>query len=124
MNEKARILVVDDDEQILMVWHGALNGYAKTWCVHVTRNGLEALKMLKQDRYDLLVTDLKMPEMNGYELTRTAQILQPNMPVIWITSFPYVQTECNSESLDIFCCLKKPVSINEIRATVLEALSR
>lgn len=114
---------MDDDEQILLVWHGALTGYTKSWHVEVARSGHEALEMLRQNRFDLLVTDLRMPEMNGDDLTRAAQRLQPDMPVIWITSFSNAQTRLKAEPLDVYCCLKKPLSIHEIREVVEEALS-
>ncbi len=121
---QARILIVDDDEQILLVWHGALTGYTDSWQVEVAQSGQEALEMLKQEPFDLLVTDLRMPEMNGDDLTRTAQELQPDMPVIWITSFPRAQAILKAELLDVYCYLEKPLSIHKIREVVGEALSR
>ncbi len=69
-----QILVVDDDEQILLVWRGALS--KPGWAVETAASGDEALAMVRQMAYDLVVTDIRMPQMNGFELTQAIRALR------------------------------------------------
>ncbi|MFN2184125.1 MAG: response regulator transcription factor, partial [Anaerolineae bacterium] len=88
MTTGKKILVVDDDEQILFVWRGALEGRAEQWQVETARDGQEALEKVQSTSFDLIVTDLMMPGMDGCDLTVAVRDLAGNVPVIWITAYP------------------------------------
>ncbi|MGC9357233.1 MAG: response regulator [Anaerolineae bacterium] len=124
MGTRKQILVVDDDEQILFVWRGALARYADRWCVKTARNGGDALDLVTQTPFDLIVTDIKMPGMNGCELTSAVRRLDEKVAVLWITCFPDADLHEKADRLDVRDCLIKPLSITQIRKVVAEALVR
>jgi CheY-like chemotaxis protein len=122
LRDTRSILVVDDDEQVLMVWRGALKKYAHCWSVQTATDGFEALVKMATTPFDLVVTDLKMPGFDGCQLTQLLRLYGQNAIVIWITAFPEPESEALAKSLAVYCCLYKPVSVAEIRQVVAEAL--
>lgn len=117
-----RILVVDDDEQILYVWRGALEGHAEEWQVETAQSGYEALEKVKTTPFDLIVTDLKMPGMDGCDLTVAIRRLAGNIPVIWITAFPQPGAQAKANALGVTQFLNKPIGVAQIRQLVTQAL--
>lgn len=81
----SRILLVDDDEAIRGVI-GHLLVHLGFFCATAV-NGLEALAQLQQGKFDLLVTDIQMPGMDGVELIRQVREKFPRLGVIWMTGF-------------------------------------
>jgi CheY-like chemotaxis protein len=123
METGKRILVVDDDEQILLVWRGALEGRAEGWHVETARNGHEALEKVKSTSFDLIITDLRMPGMDGCDLTIAVRSLAGDVPVIWITAYPQPEAVAKAEALAVRRFLNKPLSIAQIRQVVAHALA-
>jgi len=78
-----RILVVDDDEQIRRVSEAVLSG--RGYEVRTATDGFEALALMRRALPDLIVSDLKMPNMSGFELLSVVRRRFPQMPVIAIT---------------------------------------
>ena len=117
------ILVVDDDEQILFVWRGALEGYAKHWRVETAQSGHEALEKIRTTAFDLIVTDLRMPGMNGCDLTIAVRQMLGNVPVIWITAYPQPGAPALAEELAVCRFLNKPMSVAQIRQVVAQVLA-
>jgi CheY-like chemotaxis protein len=122
MHRPQRILVVDDDVTSLMILHDALSKHRAYWEVETAPNGTEALQRFARDRFDLVVTDLKMPHMDGCQLTEAIRILDKTVPVLWITAFPEPNSEAKARRLGVCRCLHKPVSVAEIRRVVTEIL--
>lgn len=89
-NPKAKILCVDDEDVILDSFRKilVLDGYA----VDTVKSGPEALNLIKSNHYDFLFTDLKMPEMDGVEVTKSAKYLRPDIDVVIITGYATVET--------------------------------
>jgi CheY-like chemotaxis protein len=116
------ILVVDDDEQILLVWRGALEGCAEAWRVETARSGHEALEKIRAASFDLIVTDLRMPGMDGCDLTVAVRGLAGNVPVIWITAYPQPGALAKAEALAVRRFLNKPMSVAQIRQVVAQTL--
>ena len=123
METGKKILVVDDDEQILFVWRGALEGHAERWHVETALSGQEALEKVKLTSFDLIVTDLLMPGMDGCDLTVAVRDLAGNVPVIWITAYPQPEAVAKAEALAVRRFLNKPLSIAQIRQVVAHALA-
>lgn len=74
------ILVVDDDRQNLRFLEDYLQG--EGYRVYLARSGDEALNVLREFRPNLMIVDLVMPDMDGFDMTKAAKILYPVMPVI------------------------------------------
>jgi CheY-like chemotaxis protein len=116
------ILVAEDDEvnQKVIMQQLALLGFA----AEIARNGAEALDMLKQNRYALLLTDLHMPVMDGYELTRRirsdeAETSAPYpLPIVALTANALRGEETRARDLGMTAFLTKPVLLNVLKGTL------
>ena len=123
MDKRKSILVVDDDEQILFVWRGALEGHAENWHVETAQSGHEALEKIGTTVFDLIVTDLRMPDMDGCDLTMAVRHLMGDVPVIWITAYPQPGALVRAEELAVCRFLNKPMGVAQIRQTVAQVLA-
>jgi DNA-binding NtrC family response regulator len=122
MAERKCILVVDDDEQVLFFLKEALQALGP-WCeVHIARSGLEAADMIAENPFALVITDLRMPGIDGMELTETIRKTSRETTVIWITAFRSRETDLAAEQLAVYCCLEKPVRAAQMRRIVPKAL--
>lgn len=116
-----RILIVDDDEHIRFVLTNAL-GRIEEFTVTTAKNSAEALAMAKKQHFDLLITDLCLPRMNGLALTSAFIKLYPDTPVVWLTAYGCYRVKHQADTLGVYQCLNKPVEIHEIREVASEAL--
>lgn len=117
-----KILVAEDDREFCQLFTHVLtkNGYA----VKGVANGKEALDALDNDYYDLIISDIMMPEMDGYELVRSLRDSNINIPVMMITAkdtFDDMQKGFLSGSDDY---MVKPVNVNEMVLRVQALLRR
>jgi len=120
LGNKPRLLVVDDakDAQWLLSRALSFMGYD----VGVAGNGLEAMTLFLTSSYDLLITDLQMPLMNGLELSRLVKEQYPKTPVILVTGFcdDKLFEKANMNCFD--AVVPKPFSLDEIEKTVQRLL--
>jgi two-component system response regulator HydG len=113
----ARILVCDDQE--LMRDSLATNLAREGHEVVATGDGTVAVTKLEgSGRFDLLITDLKMPKMTGMELLAEAKRLRPDMPVVLMTAFASVQTAVEAMKLGAYDYIQKPFDGDEIKMLV------
>src|SRR4030067_3329886 len=84
-----RILIVDDEKMIysIVARRLAKEGYA---CV-MANNGREALGYFYKDNFSLIISDIRMPEMNGLELLKNVKAVRPNMMFIIMTAYPEIE---------------------------------
>ena len=112
------ILIVDDDEDLTNLYETFLkfDGYK----VDVFTDPIDALSSFKKDFYDLVLVDLKMPKMNGVELSQELQNIDPNLFYRFITTASKEYTEnikINNPNLEKNI-IYKPLWLNEIRTTI------
>jgi PAS domain S-box-containing protein len=123
--EGRRILVVDDDSAVRESIAEILR--AEGSAVAEVGNGREAIERLREERFDLVLSDVVMPEMDGYELFQAARREAPETPVVLMTAFYYDQDHVikrsRLEGLDgvIF---KKPVNPERLVKTLAELITR
>src|SRR3954470_12000557 len=112
----AKILVCDDQEMMRDSLASTLarDGHEVTAAVE----GALALQRLAAARFDLLITDLKMPRMTGIELLAEAKKLRPEMPVVIMTAFATVQTAVEAMKLGAYDYIQKPFDGDEIKLLV------
>jgi DNA-binding NtrC family response regulator len=122
MSVRKRILIVDDDERVLWVLHDALARMEDGYEVVTAQSGREALHEFGEQPFDLVITDLRMPGMDGVELTRAIRALDPGAAVIWITAYGSHEVRGETVRLAVYDCLDKPLEIAEIRQAVRNAL--
>jgi len=116
MNPKASILIVDDEEFIrrILVRIISRQGYV----ISEATNGVEALEKLKDTRYDFVITDISMPQMDGLELLAEIKKLHPQTIVILITAYSgrYSNDDVLEAGADGF--ISKPFKSDEIAGTL------
>src|SRR5262245_12328665 len=95
---RGRILVVDDDDAILEVCAETLSTLPDTEIIVENRSS-RARERLATESFDLLITDIRMPEMDGIELLRIARQLDPTLQVLMFTGFPTVASAVESMKL-------------------------
>lgn len=118
-----RILVADDEEGIRFLWRNALLKPAGAYEVVTACDGCEALEEISRAPFDLVVTDIWMPEIGGIELTETIRQLGYRVPIIWFTARGMPDMKEDAERLGVVCCLYKPLRVREIRQAVAAALA-
>ena len=117
-----RILVVDDDERVLFVLRRTLLAFQNGYEIVTAQDGREALNKAKESPFDLLITDLKMPGVDGVTLTQAIRDLNSDTVVVWITAYGCTRVSDEATRLSVHECLEKPLRIDEIRRVVREAL--
>lgn len=117
-----RILIADDEARVRLIVHDSLQKVSNGYEIVSVSNGLEALRRIEQEQFDLVITDVRMPGMNGIELTRVIGENYPDTRVIWMTAYGCYKTATDGRELRVFRCLDKPIEIAEIRRVVREAL--
>jgi DNA-binding NtrC family response regulator len=122
MGIRKRILVVDDEEKVLFILHDALMRLGDEYEIVTVQNGREALDKARAMPFDLVITDLRMPDMDGVELTEAIRALDSGTVVIWITAYGCHKVRNEAARLAVYGCLDKPLEIADIRQTVQEAL--
>ncbi len=110
-----RILIVDDEATLIFFLQQSLQESGRNFIIDVASCGDDALGKLTSTTYDLLITDLKMPDITGFTLVEVARSLQPNIKVILMTAFGScdVQTEVKELSVDGY--LTKPFPTAQLR---------
>ena len=121
--EHKRILVADDDEGVRFVLTRALEGLGSGYEIVTAPNAQEALDRVRAKPFDLVITDLRMPGMDGIELTKKIKGLNPETSVIWITAYGGYEVADEATRLSVCKCLDKPLKVSEIRQAALEALA-
>ena len=111
-NSKARILCVDDEAVILDSFRKilVLDGYS----VDTVETGKEALGLVQTHSYDFVFTDLKMPEMDGVEVTKSIKHLRPDIDVIIITGYATVETAVECMKFGAMDYVQKPFTEDEL----------
>ena len=118
---KARIFLVDDERDILLFYKTGLeqNGFL----VHAFNDPVQALLSFKAGGYDLVILDIKMPRMNGFELHMEIQKIDGKFEVCFITAY-VVYYESLKEIFDmpnIHCIIKKPIDIRNSIEKITDA---
>jgi len=116
------VLIVDDEESLLLTIQAGFDGYKDKFEVVTAHNGKEAVAILEAMPVSLVVTDLKMPEMDGFELLGYLKSEFPQVPVIVMTAFgtPEIETRlCQSGMIRM---LEKPVDFEELSQLIVSLL--
>jgi CheY-like chemotaxis protein/glycine cleavage system H lipoate-binding protein len=117
---RARILAVDDEEIVLGSFRKILvmAGYS----IDTVETGAEALGLIRKQDYDFVFTDLKMPEMDGVEVTKAVRHLRPDIDVIVITGYASIETAVETVGVGAMAYIEKPFTEDELLAFVKKAL--
>ena len=122
VGEVPRILVVDDEEAIreILADFLAMEGFS----VRTAGNGAEALTEISRGRFDLVLSDLKMPTMGGLELLEALARHAPNTVTIIMTGFGTVETAIQAMKQGAYDYIMKPFKMEEVLHTVRRGLEK
>jgi putative two-component system response regulator len=117
-----QILIVDDEENICNILARRLTreGYL---CV-TANNGREALNYFYKNTFSLIISDIKMPEMDGVELLKKVKSVDPNMMVIMVTAYPEIDMAVEAMRLGAYDFIIKPADLDFVVLSVKKALEK
>jgi CheY-like chemotaxis protein len=120
--QSLHVLVVDDHPMVRDIVSAYL---AEDHHVVATAGSArEALEKFQRDRFDLVITDHAMPEINGQELAASIKHLQPHEPVILLTGFADLVNQTSDQSSDVDLVLSKPARLDDLRKAIFEVMCR
>ena len=117
---KKKVLAIDDERIVLDSIRKILDG--EDFTVEVFINGRQGLASAIQDDYDLVLTDLRMPDIGGMRILRDVKRIKPAMPVVMITGFGTVKSAVQAMKLGAAEYLEKPFSPDQLLKSVNKAL--
>ena len=120
--KNSEILFVDDEKELLVSVEEYLSrmGYNIT----VVDSGLKALELTKKNRIDVLITDLKMPEVNGLDLLKAVKEHQPETEVIILTGYGSIETAVEALKLGSYDYLQKPIKLGRLKSLIDRVLEK
>jgi len=117
---KKKILVVDDEFNSRTLMAQILQDEGNN--VDTAENGISALKTLENEFFNVLITDIRMPVMDGIELFHKVKELYPHMPVILFTAYGTIDSAVKALKEGAFYYLEKPVNYDLLKHAVKQAL--
>ncbi|AVD71644.1 response regulator [Desulfobulbus oralis] len=122
MAEAIRVLIVDDEEDFRETIIKRLKVRKLEACGAGT--GTAALDLLREKEFDVMVLDVKMPDMNGVDTLKAAKQIAPNVEVIMLTGHASMEFGMKGMQLGAFDYIMKPVPINELLDTITQAYNK
>jgi DNA-binding response OmpR family regulator len=120
--EMETVLIVDDEKTFLLSLRDGLKIHEKKFRVLTAESGKEAISLLRALPVDLLITDLKMPEVDGFELLAWTTREKPELPVIVMTAFGTAEIEAQLADIDSLQYLEKPLALADLESAIFTAL--
>jgi CheY-like chemotaxis protein len=119
-----KVLVVDDDREMLDLVHEGLRRYDETFSVITAVDGLDAVNRLKENTVSIVVTDLKMPRMDGFSLLAYIMEHYPEVPVIIMTGYSTPEMERSAREKGAVGYISKPFMLNALAERIVTTLRR
>ncbi|WP_020674930.1 response regulator [Geopsychrobacter electrodiphilus] len=116
------VLIVDDEKSFLLSLKDGLRVHESKFRVLTAESGKEAISLLRALPVDLLITDLKMPEVDGFELLAWTTREKPDLPVIVMTAFGTSEIESQLAEIDSLQYLEKPLALGDLESAIFTAL--
>ncbi len=116
------ILIVDDEDTLLEAFEDYLSDFSDRLEVSLASNGNEAVNVLENKPVDLVVTDLMMPEMDGFELLTYLNNNFPSIPIIVMSGYGNAETKNRLKSQDSLVFLDKPVRLKDLEEAIFAGL--
>jgi CheY-like chemotaxis protein/predicted regulator of Ras-like GTPase activity (Roadblock/LC7/MglB family) len=119
--DRKRILIVDDDEKLAALLQESLRALDEGYDVVTARGTDEALAKVSKHSFDLVITDLMMPEVDGLQLLEALKAINPSIITVAMTAFDSREIKAKAERFGIYRYLAKPFSVHEFRQCVIDA---
>ncbi|MBN2381003.1 response regulator [candidate division WOR-3 bacterium] len=122
MNNNYRILVIDDETDFVRMLAEFLE--SREFEVDVATSGVQGLEMFKSASYDLVITDINMPGMNGMELIHEVRAISPEQSIIILTAHPSQRSWDEAQNLGVSDYVFKPFEPDRLMESVQKVLKR
>lgn len=122
MGVHKRILIADDDPNVLLILRTTLERMSDEYRIETVQDGIDALAKVEDEPFDLVITDVRMPGIDGIKLVEEIRALDDDMALIWITAYDCHRLQDKGNQLNVYRCLDKPLRIGQIRQVVQGAL--
>jgi two-component system nitrogen regulation response regulator NtrX len=119
-----KILIIEDEASIRRVLSKILSEESDTYQVEDAEDGLAGFEKIKNNDYDLVLCDIKMPKMDGVEVLEAVKKIKPEIPMVMISGHGDMETAINTMRLGAFDYISKPPDLNRLLNTVRNALDK
>jgi DNA-binding NtrC family response regulator len=119
-----KILIIEDEAAIRRVLKKILSEENENYQVFEAEDGLEGIEKIKNEDFDLVLCDIKMPKMDGVEVLEAIKKIKPEIPIVMISGHGDLETAVNTMRLGAFDYISKPPDLNRLLNTVRIALDR
>tara|TARA_R110002049_G_scaffold82223_2_gene209261 strand:+ start:4528 stop:5691 length:1164 start_codon:yes stop_codon:yes gene_type:complete len=120
----SKILIIEDEAAIRRVLKKIISEENEAYNVEEAEDGLLGIEMIKNNDYDLVLCDIKMPKMDGVEVLEKAKKIKPEIPIVMISGHGDLDTAVNTMRLGAFDYISKPPDLNRLLNTVRNALDK
>ena len=120
----SKILIIEDEPAIRRVLTKILSEESDTYIVDEAEDGVQGLEKIKNEDYDLVLCDIKMPKMDGVEVLEAAKKIKPEIQMVMISGHGDLETAVNTMRLGAFDYISKPPDLNRLLNTVRNALDK
>jgi two-component system nitrogen regulation response regulator NtrX len=121
-DKMSKILIIEDEAAIRRVLSKIISEENESYQVEEAEDGLLGIEMIKNNDYDLVLCDIKMPKMDGVEVLEKAKKIKPEIPIVMISGHGDLDTAVNTMRLGAFDYISKPPDLNRLLNTVRNAL--
>lgn len=118
-----KILIVDDENNFLLSLEDGLKEFSDAYSIATANNGREAVVVMEKEDVDLVITDIKMPDMDGFELLAHLSTAHPDVPVIVMTAFGSSEIEERLDNMGAFQYIEKPIDFDVLIEKVKEGIA-
>ena len=119
-----KVLIVDDEKSLLLSIRAGFEAYKDRFQLFTAEDGKKAVKILESNAIDLVVTDIRMPEMDGFELLVYMNTRYPSIPVLVMSAYGTREIQGKFESIGIIGFLDKPVDFDDLVKSIEEGLKQ
>ena len=120
----SKILIIEDEPAIRRVLVKILSEEDKSHEIDEAENGIDAINQVKKNSYDLIISDIKMPKVDGMEVLDYSKKNNPETPIIMISGHGDLELAVDSMKKGAFDYISKPPDLNRLLTTVRNALDR
>ncbi len=120
----SKILIIEDEAAIRRVLSKILSEENESYKVEEAEDGLQGVEKVKNEEYDLILCDIKMPKMDGVEVLEAVKKIKPEIPMVMISGHGDLETAIQTMRLGAFDYISKPPDLNRLLNTVRNALDK
>ena len=120
----SKILIIEDEAAIRRVLTKILSEESDAYIVEDAEDGMQGLEKIKNNDYDLVLCDIKMPKMDGVEVLEAVKKIKPEIPMVMISGHGDMETAIQTMRLGAFDYISKPPDLNRLLNTVRNALDK